>query len=143
MGIFSRFKGISRTGWCWVSSRALKLIYGAFMGLYRVVILFACVPRLPAKDKKPFCPRLCLFAWSACPCVLSACVPSCDRQKRRAALFGLLSFLGGGVWFLLVLVSEHCKRCGAFAKYPYFFYCVVGFNPSGGGACYVVNCFPK
>lgn len=81
-----------------------------------------------------------------CPCLLSLSLPVLcfvsfhlmTDKKRRAALLGLLSFLGGGVWFLPVLVSEHCKRCGAFAKYPYFFYCVVGFNPSGGWACNII-----
>ena len=53
-GHFSRFKGLSRAGWCWVSSEPLKCRYGAKNGLYRVVILFACVRCPPARGKKPF-----------------------------------------------------------------------------------------
>lgn len=72
LAVFSRFKGLSRAGWCRASSRALKCLYGAFMGLYGLVILFACVPCPLARDKKPFLSlsfAVSVFAWSVLPCL--------------------------------------------------------------------------
>ena len=105
-GHFSRFKGLSGVGWCWVSARALKCRYGAFMGLYGVVILFTCVRCPHAKRKKPFLPLFCF----ACLLVLSACpllcvVSSWKRQQKKNGPFVGRFSLGGGCWFLLPLIG--------------------------------------
>ena len=54
LAVLSRFDGVSGVGWWCPSSDGIKWIYGAFIGLYWVVIISAPVPRLPAKGKKPF-----------------------------------------------------------------------------------------
>lgn len=109
------------------------------MGLYGVVILIACVRCPPAKRKKPFSPLFCF----ACLPVLSACpllcvVSSWKRQQKKNGPFVGRFSLGGCVWFLLSEL-EHGKRCGLSAIYLYFVGLVVGFNPSGGGACDIIK----
>ena len=125
-----------QTGTFLVSGVGLVGLVG-FVGLWGFsALLFlppACGVHLQ-REKSRFCPclLLCLVCLSLCRFILG-------RDKRKTALCVGRFSLGGGVWLLPVLVSEHCKRCGAFAKYPYFFYCVVGFNPSGGWACNIIQ----
>lgn len=81
-----------------------------------------------------------------CPCVppsVFCCVSVQRETKRKTALLLGRFFLGcGGVWFLLFgtesVKTEHCKRGGLFAKYPYFFGCVVCLHLAGGGACDII-----
>lgn len=65
------------------------------MGLYRVVILFACVPRLPAKGKKR---PLVLFSvcLSLCPFVLCGLI----TDNKKHGLLWVVS-LGVVVWCLV------------------------------------------
>ena len=116
----------------------MRLLWGFNRLLF---FLPACGVHLQER-KSPFLPFLC-FACLLClglPVLVSFHLIT-DKKKRP--LLGRFS-LGscGGVWFLPVsglVVSEHCKRCGAFAKYPYFLCCGVGFNPSGGWACDIIQ----
>ena len=62
-------------------------------------------------------------------------------QKNRPSVWAVCLFICV-CWCVLLWVfispsieTEHGKRCGLFAKYPYFFYGVVGFHPSCGWAC--------
>ena len=143
MGIFSRFKGLLPVGWCWVSARAFKSLYGAFMGLYGLVIISARVPRLPARKKGPFLPPVCLpaclhssLSLQGLPC-LSVLVSVSIYEKRNGLLLG--RFLCGccGVWFLLLSANiEDCKRVAVSACYCYLVF--VCLQSSCRGACNVV-----
>ena len=83
------------------------------------------------------------------PCVRPSVLLSCiyTETKRKTALLLGRFFLGcGGVWFLLCgiasIETKHGKRGGLSSKDTYFFGCVVGFHPLGGGACNIVEVCP-
>lgn len=105
--------------------------YGALWACYSFRLRAVSTCKGEKATFYPFLGLACLL-----PCSLALCV---SAYTRKAARFVGRSFsLGCGVWFLLSEL-EHGKRCGLFAVYLYFVGLVVGFNPSGGWACDIIQ----